>query len=417
MAEPYRPTIDGSVSATSAAPCAHEGVGPRRHLRLGGRVAVRPGAGDAMGRGRRIWQPVVGIAVLNLTCWTIPSAGDAQGTCTAPYPPVASWASQASGIFGVDPHVQGPSLLVHPTADMDGDGKDDRAGSVSRGSKSAGLRVLRGDGAMTLVDDQAAVDDRYQASIDDLEAGVTEHYDVLAPVIGDLDADGHDEILVYKLDGMSRSEVVIPGTTSPGTHDIDDVGIVLPTGSHASGDPLPGGAVSDAVLDQVGGPGEDVVVHTGSERRVVSGNDIMATGAPGTVPSLATSQTLTGFVVGIARLGQARPTLLLQGPDHRDTLFLVDGGSTTISFAPAGLAPVSGFPYASDTDLDVVDDPRGRFVVVSTSNRAQSAIDVWDIDHPCRRLVGDGDAPTTTTPPSADAPAATPIDDHPSFTG
>src|SRR3546814_7520109 len=62
--------------------------------------------------------------------------------------------------------------------------------------------------------------------------------------LGDLDGDGHDEVIVYvttlptegDLDPLVYDLVIVPGSTDPGTHDPADVGVRLPFG--VSGPPV-----------------------------------------------------------------------------------------------------------------------------------------------------------------------------------
>src|SRR3546814_1943215 len=62
--------------------------------------------------------------------------------------------------------------------------------------------------------------------------------------LGDLDGDGHDEVIVYvttlptegDLDPLVYDLVIVPGSTDHGTHDPADVGVRLPFG--VSGPPV-----------------------------------------------------------------------------------------------------------------------------------------------------------------------------------
>src|SRR3546814_16822544 len=62
--------------------------------------------------------------------------------------------------------------------------------------------------------------------------------------LGDLDGDGHDEVIVYvttlptagDLDPLVYALVIVPGSTDPGTPDPPDVGVRLPFG--VSGTPV-----------------------------------------------------------------------------------------------------------------------------------------------------------------------------------
>lgn len=291
-------------------------------------------------------------------------------------------------------------MLARP--DMDGDGKVDQV-EIDLSSGEQVLVVTRGDGVVRVAFPGANIGD------------LTNY------PVGDLDADGRDELVFLARDAVDGSDrsFVLPGATPVGDHQALDVAIEIPDYRLV------------AVGDQVDGPGTDVIVHEpgpavsgGTIGNVISGQDLMAPG-PGHAADLTPrAWAVPGMTTAVVDVGDQRPAMVSLGltadGDGQVRAALTRNGVPTV-FATAGPRSRSLF---GATAVQVGDH---RYLLASGVDRGGSSVVIWDLEDPCIGLppATDRPAPSTTTTTTApappgrvpSAPGASPQTGRPRFTG
>ncbi|CAN5564470.1 hypothetical protein BH10ACT1_BH10ACT1_05200 [soil metagenome] len=336
--------------------------------------------------------------------WLPVARSDAMGrqaTCAPPHLPVWGEAQQqgpgsaATQVWPAGPAVRpvttGTDLSYSAATaaagvDMDGDGAADQI-TVD----GTDLVITRGDGVVR---------------IGTAGAGVSEP-DLLP--VGDLDADGHDELhfLAVPAGVGGASDYIVPGSTALGSHEVADVAVAVPDG------------IRYPVGPQVAGPGADLLATIGSlagPLAIVSGEAVMAPGPGGTLPEFVpASDLLAGQAVDVLDLGGAAPTIATAvDTGDRSEMLLWQQGTTT-RYATAGPSARLDLGGAF---LRAVDTADGRVLVGGASGRGGATTFIWDLDDPCAAPL----TPTTRPPaplptdPSAAVPA-TAVAGSPGYTG
>ncbi len=277
----------------------------------------------------------------------------------------------------------GAPINYGPAPDTDGDGTPDTIVDAGNGGTYTSMTITRGDGVITITPGSHTYVylDRYG----------------LPP--GDLDGDGRDELLI----GVDQQgqQYVLPGTTAPGTHAIDDVGIFTDTTLDGT---VP---VGDQNADGNG----DVAGAGASEVQVLSGAEIMAPGPGGTLGPLTALVTYPGSNVTAAVLSPGAVPTIVTG--H----VISDGVTLTVRSAP----PVDLVAHDVHTaytggvgTIGVYQHDGATFVSQSASDRSGSSVAVWNLTDPCSRYVAlaEGSAPAE---PEATPAAA--VDGTAGYTG
>lgn len=332
-----------------------------------------------------------------------PAIGNQTGSCDEPFAPVYGYRAAPSagpvtqtwpGFAVVAPRF-GQSPFDHQQQlsdagfDADGDGERDVAYVDPDGGQE--VIVARGDGEVRL-----GLAGHLVATLD-------------GTPLGDLDADGRDEILVLArpAEGGPDRVFVVPGTTAAGSHRLDEVAIAVPRYQV-----MPAG-------DRVDGPGHDLAVPLGSSSpgtAIVSGDAVMAAGPGGTATFEAWGEPLDGYPVGVFDLDDGEISLVTitdgTGGGSPIALALHRGGTVTRFASPAEL-PFPQPPYR----VAVVADNGRRFLVAGHADRGGSTGFYWDVDEPCRQLPRSLLAPVVEGPPPAAPPAARPVPGAATFTG
>jgi hypothetical protein len=216
---------------------------------------------------------------------------------------------------------------------------------------------------------------------------------------GDLDGDGRDEIWLY-VTGPTNALVgtwVVPGTVSPGTHDVSTVGIRI------------NDAITTPVADRTGDGIADLMQYTlppfGSPvpplTTITSGTAIMAVGAPGDARSVTPVLSTPGTFVGaFAQLSFGPPTIITatRAPDGVE-FRIGDGPRFTTAPAP----DLSGGQGLGDIRHVFVSDA-GTYMIGATGSRSGFEQYLWRVDRPCEPLV----SPSTVVAPTPQAVVATP---------
>lgn len=271
--------------------------------------------------------------------------------------------------------------------DMDGDGVADTRTAADGQS----VTIERGDGTLILEHTGGLV-----AESD------PRHY-------GDFDGDGRSELIVLRYEGDSLdAKYVIPGTTTPGTHDVVDVGIRLESSEPEMT------SVSDTVGDQDGDGADDLLVAP----IIHSGSDVMASGPGATFDTSSPGLgTIDAWVLGLIVLDEEGPPVLVSGHTESDTVALFElAAEPPVSLrtaevdAPAGSDLPLGLPPGA-FQASGFRSGEHRWISVMASDRSTNRVWMWDLD------ACDG----TTTPTSAtevtDATPAPPQPIEPVYTG
>jgi hypothetical protein len=302
------------------------------------------------------------VAALSLPAATGTASADA---CAQPYSPLASaqeYPAQETlpAVGGVDVSSQ----LVVPPLDSDGDGIPDTVAL-------SGSSLDRGDGTVTFESSGNLVTRPANA--------------------GDLDGDGRDEILLYVDTPGDVSAWVVPGTVSPGTHDVASVGIRINL------------ALAAPVADRTGDGIDDLMQWTltfvSPLTTITSGASIMAVGAPGDARSVAPFLSMPGWFVAFAQLSPGPPSIITATyvPNAIELRIGHDASAPVFTTAPA--PDFSGGQFGVDIRSVLVSDD-GTFMIGQTSSRSGIESYLWRLDQPCESL---------STPPA--------VETAPSFTG
>jgi len=312
----------------------------------------------------------VGIATAIVVVVSLPAAtGTASAqTCSQPYSPLA-WVNEypLQEALPAVPGVDVSSPLVVPPLDSDGDHVPD---TVPGGGPSS---VVRGDGTVTFESAGKVVSQPTNA--------------------GDLDGDGRDEILLY--DSVASpppddvSTWVVPGTVSPGTHDVSTVGIRINV------------TLAAPVADRTGDGIDDLMQWTQTfaspQTTVTSGAAIMAVGAPGDARSVSSVLSMPGWFVAFAQLSPGPPALITATYVQGAVEFRIGDDSSAPVFTTAPAPDFSGGTFGVDI-RDVLVSDAGTYMIGQTSSRSGIESYLWRLDEPC-------------------APDSAPVPLTPSFTG
>lgn len=332
-----------------------------------------------------------------------PSAGSPSTTsssCAPPTKPIYVEHSVMSGAAPVQDHpstpmdrppIDGASLTAtwghFPSLDTDGDGTNDEVED-----HSDGIAIVRGDGTVRI-------------TLGGAEHTAIHDYDArFRP--GDLDGDGHDDLLVFVGSGDRGQWYAISGATAPGTYAIDDVAVRLPVQQLY---PEPGQtALLGVVDDHVGGPGPDYLVRNTDGGGLVPGEALLAPGPGGTLDHFPVAIALPGEMRGEFDLGGERSALLLAEGDYVQGVI---GLRIYRDGRLFDLDPFDGRGFLAYETFTAVQSPIGRLLVSKTTDRSGgTSTAVWNLDHLC----GPG---TPAAGAGSGAPPATPVSGDPTFTG
>jgi hypothetical protein len=298
------------------------------------------------------------------------AASAATAGCTQPYEP---WFQTTTYPVGDPVPDLGPSLryTVRPP-DTDNDGVPDTIvdDTDPAGGVYQSLTITRGDGTITLL------------------PGPGHSYIYLGgygPQPGDLNGDGRDELIVG-VDAVGE-QYLLPGTTTPGTHDIASVGISLAGLSN----------VSQPVGDQNGDHRGDLAFPDPSGWSIYSGADLMASGPGGTVGPPSPIATYPGTDLSAVVLDSGTvPTIITGHPVTDTSVSLTVHGVAPVELTASGVVTeytggvggINAYPHDGQT-----------FVTQQALTRGGSTIAIWNLTDPCSRY--GVSSPTTTTTTSA----------------
>jgi hypothetical protein len=311
----------------------------------------------------------MGIAAAIVVAMSLPAAtGTASAqACTAPYSPLA-WANEYPTQATL-PSVPGDdvsSQLVVPPLDSDGDDVPD---TIQIGGSSS---VVRGDGTVTFESAGTVVSQPSNA--------------------GDLDGDGRDEILLYEYVQLQPSDVsawVVPGTVSPGTHDVSAAGIRINV------------TFAAPVADRTGDGIDDLMQWTQTFvaplTTVTSGAAIMALGAPGDARPANPVLSMPGWFVAFAQLSSGPPAIITATYVQDAVEFRIGEDSSAPVFTTAPAPDFSGGTFGVRIRSVLVSDA-STYMIGETSSRSGVESYLWRLDQPC-------------------APDSTAVPVTPSFTG
>lgn len=343
------------------------------------------------------------------------SPAQEDGSCAEPYLPIVGLRSDghANPAYAVWPDrgTKPPILLGddldHGAAlrnagvDTDGDGTADDV-TTDLSTVPEAVVIDRGDGTV-----RVALDGHSTIALTDFP-------------VGDLDADGRDELLLLSRDPDTATDrvFVLPGATTPGEHQADQTGIEIATYYDLT-----------AAGDQIDGPGRDLLVRSGGppgeEPRtstLVSGDRLMAVGPGSTAPLSGDGPTLDGWPAGVFDVGDAKPALATSehGADGSVLVHLWRDGEATRFTSPAEVT----FPSAPSVSMARLAADGGQLILrAGHADRGGSLALLWDVHDPCRELpraetllppVVPGPTPHGDTPTAPGAPA---VPARPSYTG
>ncbi len=222
------------------------------------------------------------------------------------------------------------------------------------------LQIIRGNGTLRL--------------------DLPERY-VSARSLGDIDADGMDEIEVRVQrettssgNGSDPEDYLIPGGTSSGAHDPAKIGIQIPGSLAPVGD-----RDRDGIQDLVSVTIEDQTTF------LYSGASFLAEGIGADGRSVTPLLVLPGVALGHGDVGQDAPAIIIGGGPGADSetgvLSMVDERGIRL-FSTAGFPWVAGMstPYSM---VDVIETDSGLFLELDNSARSGSRVYRWRIDSPC----------------------------------
>lgn len=300
------------------------------------------------------------------------ASGQAGGSCTSPYQPVAServypdGSEQAPGsTVAVDQLASSTQLNESGTARVD-----------TTQPVGPTLVVIRPSGDLQLT-----------------LGGAT----LVGSSAGDLDGDGEDEVWVTELSGgVGTSPTLVAGyvvwsSTPAGAHDVATVGTRGPVGVSFGATGWDGDAVPDVVVVS----GTDPSLRTGSTV-VVSGADLLAAGPGGDASSGSELVSADGVAGAVARFG-AGPELITASVDpggQGQTVWSSDGtrvlAFTTLPDEYQSSSRQVGLVAAFE---------RGavRYVAITNSNRGGAVSWTWSLDEPCVQIGPRASGSTTTT--------------------
>ena len=347
---------------------------------------------------------MVAVVTASVLCPAVGAPAARFEACPAPTKPIYVASSVYTGApvqqdyppEPIDPPpTDGASLAStwgrYPKLDTDGDGKDDKVTETSKG-----LDIARGDGTLRLLT----------------------HGDTPSPIWssdprflpGDLDGDGHEDLLLYVSGTNEDGEwYALSGATPPGTHELADVGVRLPV-QHMYPDPGHT-AIYGVVSDHVGGPGPDYLVRNTDGGGLVPGEALLAPGPGGTLDHFPVAIPLPGELRGEFDLGGRRSALLLAEGDYYVGILHLriwrDGRLYDLD-------PYDGRGFLGYEEFTAVASPIGRLLISKTTDRGGgTSTAVWNLD----RLCGSGHPTPADASSSNGAPPAAPVPAEPSFTG
>jgi len=299
--------------------------------------------------------------------------------CTEPYGPLA-WAQTypAGETLPAVPGVDVSSQLVVAPLDSDGDGVSDTF--PADGSAA----VVRGDGTVTFESSGNLVRLANPANA------------------GDLDGDGRDEILLHVLGATGDAGTwLVPGTVSPGTHDVSTVGIRI------------NGFLEAPVADRTGDGIDDLMqsqqIVAMPLTTITSGAAIMAVGAGGDARSVAPVVSIPGSFVAFAQLSSGPPAIITAAHVDDAVEFRIADESSAVVFTTAP-APDLSDQFGVHISNVLVSDV-GTYMIGATGSRSGIESYLWRVDQPCEPLVETQRAPLLATEP------APPVVTQPAFTG
>jgi hypothetical protein len=342
---------------------------------------------------RRVLVAVAGAAVLVGTATTVigaqPTSPRQAVGCQQPYQP---WFSAKTYPEPADVPELGPSIGIDTSKpDTDGDGTPDTIVDAGSGGTYEHLTITRGDGVVEITPG-------------------THDYVYLngyGPPPGDLDGDGRDELII----GVDQQgeQYILPGTTAPGTHAIDEAGIS--TGGRTQG--------NDPVGDQDGDGGDDVIYRTASGFEVLSGAELMAPGPGGTVGALSPIATYDGTDVTAAVLASGEAPTIITGARVGDETTVTVHSDPPVELTASGMYAEYGGGGVGTITVHRRDG--ATLVAVTASDRSGSSIAIWNLTDPCSRYMAPNPGLETTSTTKATgggaAQPATPVAGTAGYTG
>lgn len=310
-----------------------------------------------------------------------PGHGSGDAGCRSPYRPISSTyrapsssvvEQRVAGAPAVVPELSDSSLLMRNgldrETDMDGDGSADRIGATDDARPIAS--IVRGDGTVTV------------------ELPPLERSSPMVKGVGDLDADGRDELFVgmpWYGPGRKSRYFVLPGTTEPGVHAVEDIAIEVRFGHFQ-----PAG-------DMIDGPGDDLVVtlagtdrvpsHPGEFRSenytgIISGDELMATDAGSTATvEISGGLRMDGELLGLYDLDDGDPAILTLTYANADGegggILNLHRNGRTRQFSSGWIEPRTVLIARYEDRL---------LMGGGNSSRSGTTENLWDIDDPCRPL-------------------------------
>jgi hypothetical protein len=285
---------------------------------------------------------------------------DGSPACAEPWSPIYTSVPRVAGATteGSPPTIDERLDLLGRTPaapDTDGDGTPDGLGEADEGEFLGQLVVSRATG--------------------DLVLGRAGHY-VLAPGgqpwIGDLDGDGHDEVLTYVQDEHHEAPpvfVVVPGSLPDGRHDPVEVGTILPGSAHSTVAP---------VGDLDGDGGEDLGLQPSPSRAVVvSGAALLAESGTGVEADAEPIAAAPQRFHEPLRLGAAAPVFADVDEDAREVVLRTD---PPVRLGFAGSVP----PLPGNVRVGAFRSGGDRIVVVEQpTSRGHFGTWYWNLDEPC----------------------------------
>lgn len=302
-----------------------------------------------------------------------------QVACEPPYLPWHEAPQDFEPPYDERPDVGESIVLDVPSTDTDADGKPDNLWSTKEGEGHIG----RGDGSVILL--------RGDHELTYPSGG-----------IGDLDGDGHDEVLIITSFGAEEAPAfLLPGTTPVGEHLIDDVGIRLD-----------GIAPTLSPVHDVDGDGGDDLAHlvvddVDSRFEILNGTELMAPGPGGTLGSIEPLATYPGLDLLVGQPAGADRPLIVTFRRVADELRATVGSNPPVELLSTGASPSIG----GTGDLRMTELDGQVFIGVGTISRSPGTETIWNLDDPCARYAA------TPTPTSPGPTPAAPVPGSAAYTG